>query len=69
MNVTGPEKTASSYPHKMLLFVLWHLSPVLYVLHKSVSFSEFLMDFCICDYILDTILITDKSYYSLNSQN
>ena len=60
MNMTGPEKTANSYPHKMLLFVLWHLSPVLYVLHKSVSFSEFLMDFCICDYILDTICITDE---------
>ena len=27
---------------------------------KSVSFTEFLMDFCIYDNILDTILITDK---------
>ena len=45
-----------------------------YLLHsmcylKSVSFMEFLMDFCIYDDIVDTRQITDKSYYILNSQN
>ena len=35
----------------------------------SVCGIEFLMEFCIYDDILDTILITDKSYYILNSQN
>ena len=44
----------------MHLFILWHLSPVLYVLCKSVNFIEFLMDFGISDDILDTTLITDK---------
>ena len=35
---------------------------------KSVSFIEFLMDFCIYDVILDTILITDETllHYELS---
>ena len=33
---------------------------VLYVLSKSVSFIEFLMDFCTYDDILGTIWVTDK---------
>ena len=33
---------------------------------QSVSFIEFLMDFCIYDDILDTTRITDKTF---NSQN
>ena len=47
------------------------LAPVLYVLAsypKSVSFVEFLINFCTYDDILDTIWITGKSYCILNSQ-
>ena len=48
-----------SYLHKVHLFVLRHISPVLYVLSKLCS-NEFLTDFCIYDDILGTIRITDK---------
>ena len=51
-----------SYLHKIHLFVVWHLSPVLYVYPKSVSFIEFLMDFCIYDDSLDTTLIADEKF-------
>ena len=38
------------------------LSPVLYVLSKAVSYTEFVMEFCIYDDVLDTIWITDKKF-------
>ena len=61
MYVTGPEKTCliytkytCSYYGTYILFFINHA--------KSVSFIEFLMDFCIYIDILDTILNAEKSY-------
>ena len=65
--VTGPEKTGliytkctCSYCGTYLLFCMCY--------QTSVSFIEFLMDFCISDNILDTIKITDKMllYFKLS---
>ena len=57
--VTGPGKTALIYTKytclyygMYLLFYMWY--------RKSVSFNEFLIDFCVYDDIIDTIRITDK---------
>ena len=49
------------YIHKIHLFVLWHVSPIQL---GSVSFIEFLMDFCIYDDILNTIRIADKKLFT-----
>ena len=59
-NVTGPGKQV--YLHKIHLFVLWNLSPVLYLLSKICQFIEFLMSFCVYDDILDKRWITDKKF-------
>ena len=59
--VTGPGKTdliytkyTCSYYGTYILFCVCY--------PKSVIFIEFLMDFCICNDIVDTIQITDKRY-------
>ena len=68
--VTGPGKTGFIYTKHVhislcqeihLLFCMWY--------SNSISFIEFVVDFCTYDDILDTIQITDKIYYILNSQN
>ena len=56
----GPGKIGLTYLHTLNFFVLWHLPPVLYELSKSISFIEFLINSYMYDYILVTILITDK---------
>ena len=65
--MTGSEKAGliyTKYPY--LYYGTYFLFCMCYT--KSVSFIEFLMD--VCKYnISDTILITDKSYDILNSQN
>ena len=66
--VTGPGKTGLIYTkHTCSYYGTYLLFCMSYP--KSVSFIEFLMDFCIYDDILDTLWSTDKSYYILNSQN
>ena len=57
--VTGPGKTGLIYTKKTCSNYDTYL---LFCIHypKSVSFIKFLMDFCIYDDIVDTILITDK---------
>ena len=58
--MTGPRKTGLIYTKYMCLyygmylqFCVWH--------PNSVSFIEFLMDFCIYDDTLDAIRITNKT--------
>ena len=66
--VTGLGKTGRIYTnYTPLHYGMYLLLCMCYP--KSVSFIEFLMDFCIYDDISDTIRIKDKSYYILNSQN
>ena len=57
--VTGPVKTGLIYTKYTCLYYTTYL---LFCKRypKSVNFIEFLMDFCICDDILDMIQITDK---------
>ena len=66
--MTGPGKTGliytkftCSYHGIYLLFCACYV--------KSVSFIEFLMDFCLYDDIVDTIQIIDEKLLHLNSQN
>ena len=67
--VTVPGKTGLIYTKYTCLYYGIYL-PFSKRYLRSVSFIEFLMDFCILyDDILNTIQITDKSYYILNSQN
>ena len=66
--VTGPEKTGVIYTNYTCLYYgLYLLFCMRYI--KCISFIEFRMDFCICDDVLDTILITDKKLLILHSQN
>ena len=57
--VTGPGKTGLIYTKHMCLY---HRTYLLFCVcyPQSVSFTEFLMDLCIYDDILDAIRITDK---------
>ena len=55
--VTGPGKTGLIYT-KYIYYSTYLLFCKFYA--KCVNFIEFLMDFCICDDILDMIQITDK---------
>ena len=58
--MTGPEKTALIYTkYTCSYYGFYILSCMCYT--KSVSFMEFLMDCCIYDDILDTILSTDRT--------
>ena len=59
--MTGPGKTGLIYTK----YTYSYYGTYMYLLFcmrypKSVIFIEFLMDFCICDDIIDTIWITDK---------
>ena len=57
--MTGPEKTGLIYTkYTCLYYGTYLLFCMCYA--KSVSFIEFLMDFCIHDEILDTLLVTNK---------
>ena len=66
--VTGPGKTGIIYTKYTCLCYGIYL-PFCMCYPKSVSFIEFLMDFCIHDEILDTILSTDKRFNILNSKS
>ena len=57
--VTGPGKTGLIYTKYTCLYYGMYLSFCVYY-PTSVSFIEFLMDFCIYDDIVDMIPITDK---------
>ena len=58
--VTGPGKTGLIYTkYTCLYYGTYLLFCMCY--QKSVNFIEFLMDFCIYDYILKTIGVTDKT--------
>ena len=57
--MTGPGKTGLIYTKYTCLYYSTYLL-FCKCYPKSVNFIEFLMEFCICDYILDTIQITDK---------
>ena len=66
--VVGPGKTGFIYTkYTCLYYGTYFLFCMCYP--KSAGFIEFLMDFCMYDDILDTVRITDKKYYILNSQN
>ena len=68
INVIGPERIGLIYTkYTYSYYGIYLLFYMCYA--KSVNFIEFLMYFDIFDDILDTILITDKSYYILNSHN
>ena len=68
--VTGPGLRKQVLSTKILVHIMAPMyCPVYSYYPKSVSFIEFLMNFCIYDDILNTMQITDKSYYILNSQN
>ena len=58
--VTGPGNTGLIYTKYTCLYYGTYLMFCM-CYPKSVSFIEFLMDLCICDDIVDTIQITDKT--------
>ena len=71
ITVTGPGNTGLIFIcTKYLACIMAPISSSIIMCYtKSVSFIEFLMDFCIYDDILGKIQNTDKNYYILNSQN
>ena len=57
------ENRCHLYTQNILVCIMVCISCAVAMCHpKSVSLIEFLMDFCIYDDILDTLLITNKSY-------
>ena len=67
--VTRPGKQALSTQNTLVCIMARISCSVCAIYPQSVSFIEFLMDFCTYNDILDTIWITEKSYSILNSQN
>ena len=65
--MTGPGKTGLIYTKYTCLYYGNYISCSVYAIYpKSVSFIEFLMDFCIYNDILDTIWITDNILLHFN---